>query len=188
MTFYTVGHSTDTLEDFVARLQTAHVTTLVDVRTLAGSNKFPHFNSEVLEVELPKCSIGYHRIHHLGGLRKRSKDIPAEVNGFWQNRSFHNYADYTLSPEFTAGLSELISLASASAHENNVAVMCAEAVWWRCHRRIIADNLIARGHPVTHIMPQGKLADASITPGAVVEPPHDEQAGPQVLYPAPTES
>lgn len=184
MTFFTVGHSTDTLEDFVARLQTAGVTTIVDVRTLAGSNRFPHFNSEVFEVELPKHHIVYQRIQQLGGLRKREKNIAPEVNGFWQNRSFHNYADYTLSTEFADGLAELISLAGPPPSESNVAVMCAEAVWWRCHRRIIADNLIARGHTVKHIMPQGKLADASLTPGAVIDPPPDEHHTPRVLYPA----
>ena len=93
MAFFTVGHSTDSLEDFVARLHGAGVTAIVDVRSLAGSTKFPHFNSEVLEVELPKQKIAYQRIEQLGGLRRRAKDVDAEVNGFWHNRRFHNYAD-----------------------------------------------------------------------------------------------
>ncbi len=188
MAFLTVGHSTDSLEDFIARLQAAGVTTIVDVRTLPGSTRFPHFNSEVLKVELPKHQIDYQRIEQLGGLRRRAKEVGPEVNGFWQNRSFHNYADYTLSAEFADGLAALIRLENKSPDENRVAVMCAEAVWWRCHRRIIADNLIARGHSVKHIMPQGKLADASMTPGAVIDPAHDEQSNARVLYPAEPEA
>lgn len=179
MTFVTVGHSTDTLTDFIARLHGAKVGSVVDVRTLAGSTKFPHFNSEVLEVDLPEAGIEYRRIENLGGLRKRSHDVPPEVNGFWQNRSFHNYADYALSPDFVAGLTELIQLGKHNrvSEHDRVAVMCAEAVWWRCHRRIIADHLISRGYAVEHLMPQGKLAPATLTPGAVTE-------GDRVTYPA----
>ncbi len=142
----------------------------------------------MLPAHLAPFNIDYVQMEELGGLRSKSKDVEPEINGFWHNQSFHNYADYTLSAEFADGLAALIRLENKSPDENRVAVMCAEAVWWRCHRRIIADNLIARGHSVKHIMPQGKLADASMTPGAVIDPAHDEQSNARVLYPAEPEA
>lgn len=173
--FVTVGHSTDTLEAFVARLQGARVSSIVDVRTLPGSTKFPHFNDEVLRVELPKQGIAYHRVEQLGGLRRRSREIDASVNGMWQNRSFHNYADYTLGEEFSAGFEELLRIGK----DSRVAIMCAEAVWWRCHRRIIADRLITRGFTVEHLMPNGSLTEASLTPGASID-----ASSQRITYPA----
>ena len=117
--------------------------------------------------------MGHCRIAALGGLRGRSNEVPAETNGFWTNRSFHNYADYALSEEFSEGLGELIELAA----KRRTAVMCSEAVWWRCHRRIIADHLLARGYEVEHLMGEDRVTPATMTPGARVE-------GSRVTYPA----
>ncbi len=117
--------------------------------------------------------IGHCRIAPLGGLRKRARDMPPETNGWWSNRSFHNYADHALSDEFRAGLEELVAV----GRERRVAVMCSEAVWWRCHRRIIADYLLARGRAVFHLMGGGRVEPAKLTPGATIE-------GGKVAYPA----
>jgi uncharacterized protein (DUF488 family) len=109
----------------------------------------------------------------LGGLRGKARNVAEGVNGFWTNESFHNYADYALSEEFHAGLARLVE----QGRERRCAMMCSEAVWWRCHRRIVADHLIARGEAVLHIMGQGRLEPARLTTGAVVRP------GGTVVYP-----
>ena len=123
--------------------------------------------------ELEPWQVGYLRIERLGGRRGRSKDVPPETNGFWENQSFHNYADYALSDAFEGGLDELLAIAA----ERRTAIMCAEAVWWRCHRRIIADYLLRRGRSVIHLMAEGRSEPARMTPGAV------ERDG-RLVYPA----
>jgi uncharacterized protein (DUF488 family) len=123
----------------------------------------PQFNPEALAEALAPYRIGHARIAELGGLRKRSPAVAPELNGFWSNRSFHNYADYALSPEFRAGLAEL----EAMAGERRTAIMCAEAVWWRCHRRIVADYLLAGGREVFHLMGEDRVEAARMTPAAV---------------------
>jgi uncharacterized protein (DUF488 family) len=120
----------------------------------------------VLGPALAASGVGYRHIAALGGLRGRKRDVPEEVNGFWQNRSFHNYADYAMSEEFRSGLSDLRRL----GHEMPSAIMCAEAVWWRCHRRIIADYLIAVGEPVFHILGPGRVEQARMTDAARLGP------------------
>jgi len=122
----------------------------------------PQYNFDVLGHELAPFQVSYERIAELGGLRGRSASVEPEVNGFWQNRSFHNYADYALSDAFERGLDRLIAMAS----ERRTAIMCAEAVWWRCHRRIIADYLILRGRSVIHLMGEGRLVPATMTEAA----------------------
>ncbi|WP_309080803.1 DUF488 domain-containing protein [Zhihengliuella sp.] len=159
----TVGHSTHPLGEFVDLLQGAGATAVVDVRSLPGSNRHPQFNAESLAAGLSEHGIVYRRIAALGGRRNLQRAIDPEVNGFWQNRSFHNYADYALSEEFDGGLAELLEI----AREARPAIMCSEAVWWRCHRRIIADHLLARGTDVRHLMPGGRVAPAELTRGAV---------------------
>jgi uncharacterized protein (DUF488 family) len=161
----TVGHSTHPLEEFLALLRDANTATVVDVRRLPGSNRYPWFNQDVLSASLSDAGIGYLRIAELAGRRPIQHDVPDEVNALWRNRSFHNYADYAMSADFVHGLDELIELADA---QHPPAVMCSEAVWWRCHRRLIADHLLARGIPVGHLMPDGRIADAQLTSGAVV--------------------
>jgi uncharacterized protein (DUF488 family) len=145
---------------------------VVDVRTVPRSRTNPQYNEDVLPGELASYQVGYSRIAELGGLRGRSRDVPPELNAYWQNQSFHNYADYALSDEFERGLAQLMSLAAG----RRTAVMCAEAVWWRCHRRIIADYLLQRGRSVLHLMAQGRSDPAKITPAA------KEQDG-KLVYP-----
>jgi uncharacterized protein (DUF488 family) len=135
---------------------------VVDVRTVPRSRHNPQYNQDVLGTELASWQIAYDRIAGLGGLRSRARDVPPDVNGYWINQSFHNYADYALSPAFGEALDQLI----ATAAETPTAIMCSEAVWWRCHRRIIADYLLARGIPVVHLMGGGRIEPASVTPGA----------------------
>lgn len=163
--FYTIGHSTRTIEEFVALLQAAEVTLVVDIRTIPRSRTNPQYNKDVLPEHLAPFKIAYILLEELGGLRSKSKDIEAEINGFWNNQSFHNYADYTLSESFRQGLTQLITL----GRQQCCAIMCSEAVWWRCHRHIVADYLLARGESVFHLMGQDKITPAELTKGAQVE-------------------
>jgi uncharacterized protein (DUF488 family) len=163
----TVGHSTHPLDEFIELLSAAGAGAMVDVRRLPGSNRFPWFNEDALAASLPEHGIEYRRIERLGGRRNVQHDIPDEVNALWRNRSFHNYADYALGEEFDEGIAELRALEKAVGAP--AAVMCSEAVWWRCHRRIIADHLLARDETVGHLMPDGRIAQAALTPGAVVD-------------------
>ena len=159
---YTIGHSTHPLEAFIALLQGADIDFLVDVRTIPRSRTNPQFNFDALPKPLAKAGIGYCHIAELGGLRARQKVRPESPNTFWTNKSFQNYADYAMSDSFRAGLDALEELAAA----HTCAIMCAEAVWWRCHRRIIADYLLSEGYPVFHIMAAGKIEPARMTEGA----------------------
>jgi uncharacterized protein (DUF488 family) len=133
----------------------------------------PQYNFDVLGGELMPWQIGYDRIAELGGLRGRSHEVAREVNAFWNNQSFHNYADHALSPEFERGLEAMLDVSG----ERRTAIMCAEAVWWRCHRRIIADYLLLRGREVIHLMGEGRTEPARITPAA------EEHDG-KLVYPA----
>jgi uncharacterized protein (DUF488 family) len=171
----TVGHSTRPIPEFADALRFARVTLVVDVRTVPKSRHNPQYNESVLGSELQPYQIGYTRIAGLGGLRGKSQDVPPDVNGLWRNESFHNYADYALSDAFAASLTELLDL----SREQTCAIMCAEAVWWRCHRRIIADYLLARGETVLHLMGSNRLDPARLTPGAKI-------GGDEVTYPAET--
>jgi uncharacterized protein (DUF488 family) len=146
---------------------------VVDVRTVPRSRSNPQYNEDVLPGELAPYQIGYSRIAELGGLRGRSRDVPPELNAYWQNQSFHNYADYALSSAFADGLQRL----EVVADERTTAIMCSEAVWWRCHRRIIADYLLFRGRKVFHLMGTDRVEEATMTPAAL------EQDG-RLTYPA----
>lgn len=150
---------------------------MVDVRTIPRSRTNPQYNEESLPETLGPWQIGYSRIAELGGLRGRSPGIDPAVNGWWTNRSFHNYADHALSEAFGQGLDRLLSLAD----ERPTAIMCSEAVWWGCHRRIVADYTLLRGRPVFHLMGVGKLALAKMTPAAVPADGH-------LVYPAPSQA
>ena len=141
------------------------VTHLVDVRRLPGSNRYPHFNADSLADALAEHDIGFTRLEGLAGRRPVSKDIAFEVNAWWENRSFHNYADHALSDDFAAAFNELRDI----GRQRSTAIMCAEAVWWRCHRRIIADHLLATEHDVHHIMGPGQLTPATLSAGATVK-------------------
>jgi uncharacterized protein (DUF488 family) len=160
--FFTVGHSTRSFEEFVGLLRTARVRLVVDVRTVPRSRTNPQFNRDTLPEALSKFQIGYEHVPTLGGLRGVSRDVPPRVNGFWQNQSFHNYADYAMGNNFRQGFKQLVDL----GHQAPTAIMCAEAVWWRCHRRIIADYLIAADETVFHVLSPDRVEPASLTPAA----------------------
>lgn len=160
---FTVGHSTRSIPEFVELLRAGEVGMVVDIRSVPRSRTNPQFNPDALAESLAPFQIGHVKIAELGGLRKKSAGVAPEVNGFWINRSFHNYADYALSAEFRAGLSQLLELAD----RRRCAMMCAEAVWWRCHRRIVADYLLAQGRAVFHLMGEDRVEPAKMTAGAI---------------------
>ena len=172
---YTIGHSDREIGDFLDLLAGPQIRELADIRTMTISRANPQFNADALAPALAERGIAYRHLAALGGLRKRARDVPPQMNALWQNRSFHNYADYALSDSFRGGFTELCDLARAVP----TAMMCAEAVWWRCHRRIVADYLLAAGWPVFHIMEKGRLVAAELTPGAFVRPDLS------IVYPAP---
>lgn len=161
-TFFTIGHSTRRLAAFIALLEAARVELVVDVRTVPRSRTNPQYNRDVLPDALAQHRIGYRHIAALGGLRGKAHDVAPAVNGYWTNDSFHNYADYALGAAFRAGFEELRAL----GHRKTSAIMCAEAVWWRCHRRIIADYLIAAGETVCHILGKDHIEPARLTSAA----------------------
>jgi len=160
--FFTVGHSNRSFDELVALLRPNAIEAIVDVRKFPMSRTHPQFNGENLAPALAAQGIGYRHIEALGGRRGRSKDVAAEMNGFWENQSFHNYADYAMRPEFHAALHELAAL----GREKRCAIMCSEAVWWRCHRRIITDYLLAADRDVWHILARDNVEPARITPAA----------------------
>lgn len=173
--FFTIGHSSHSFAAFVELLRASNVQQLVDVRKIPKSRANPQFNQDALASALADFEIAYEHVTALGGFRGKALGLSADVNGFWQNKSFRNYADYALSHEFQGSLHALIELGL----RRRCAVMCSEAVWWRCHRRLIADNLLAHGQTVLHIMGQGKIETARLTPGAVIRPDKT------VVYPCP---
>ena len=161
---FTIGHSTRTLVGLVALLRQVDVTLLVDVRSIACSRTSPQFNGDTVLDSLAPFGIGYQQLRALGGRRRRRKDTPPSLNPYWRVEAFRHYADYAETAGFRAGLDELRTL----ARDARCAIMCAEAVWWRCHRRIIADYLLASGARVEHIMGRGQVVPATLTPGASV--------------------
>jgi uncharacterized protein (DUF488 family) len=160
--FFTIGHSTHPLDEFVGLLREAEASLVIDVRTVPRSRTNPQYNADTLPASLAGHDIGYEHLAALGGLRGRQRDVSEASNAFWQNPSFHNYADYAMGPDFHAGLKRLRAL----GHAQRCAIMCAETLWWRCHRRIITDYLIAAGEQVFHIMGVGHIDLAKITPAA----------------------
>lgn len=172
--FFSIGHSTHPLAEFVGILDEFEIKLVVDIRTIPRSRTNPQFNSDSFAETLSISNIGYRHIAALGGLRGRKRDVPQDVNAFWRNRSFHNYADYAAGEEFHAGLAELREL----GHVARCAMMCAEAVWWRCHRRIVTDYLIAAGETVFHIFGRAHAEPAKITDHARI------LAGGVLAYPA----
>jgi len=145
---YTIGHSTRTLDDFVALLRAHAVAQLADVRTVPRSRRHPHFAADALARSLRHAGIVYRHLPGLGGLRKPRKD---SANSAWRHEGFRGYADYMETAEFERALDELLAFAAAG-QPAATAIMCAEALWWRCHRQLVADALVARGVGVCHIM------------------------------------
>lgn len=162
MTIFTIGHSTRSVDDVVAMLREHEVTTLVDIRTIPRSRFNPQFNQDSLPADLAQSGINYACMGDLGGLRKPRKGSP---NSGWRNASFHGYADYMGTEGFTHALDHLIEL----AQESNLAIMCAEAVPWRCHRSLVGDALSVRGIEVIDIMGLGKVKPHRLTPFLRVE-------------------
>lgn len=163
--FYTIGHSNRSLEEFIALLQEYQIQCLVDVRKLPSSRSQPQFNQDTLQNALANCGINYQYLPLLGGFRGKTPEVPRELNAFWQNASFHRYADYTETAPFREGLAQLLAL----GEHQRCALMCAEAVWWRCHRRLISDYLLARGNAVFHIMAAHRLEPAHLSEGAQIQ-------------------
>ena len=172
MELFTIGHSTRSLEELVALLREHGVTRLVDVRTAPGSRRMPHFSRAALAADLPALGVEYLHLPELGGLRRPRPDSP---NAGWRNDSFRGFADHMATDAFRAGLDRLLALAR---ERGPVAIMCAEAVPWRCHRSLIADALTVRGVEVRHILGPGGARPHSLTPFAHVE-------GDRITYPAP---
>jgi len=160
-TVFTIGHSTRTLAELIALLREVGVTQLVDVRSIPRSRAMPQFNKDTLPDALAAAGIGYRHLGALGGRRYRRKSAPPSRNAYWRVKAFRDYADYAETAEFRAGLDTLLALAA----RDRCAIMCAEAVWWRCHRRIIADYLLAGGTRVAHIMGLNHVVAATLTPG-----------------------
>jgi uncharacterized protein (DUF488 family) len=160
--FFTIGHSARSLAEFVELLRESEIQVVVDVRTVPRSRTNPQFNRDVLPIALSAFAIDYAHIAQLGGLRCRSPNVPPSLNAFWDNPSFHNYADYAMSEDFNSGLTRLRDL----GRSKRSAIMCAEAVWWRCHRRIITDYLLAAGDEVFHILGRNHVERAHMTPAA----------------------
>ena len=167
---WTIGHSTHSLEEFVGLLSRYEIRLVCDVRTVPKSRRYPHFFADALAESLPEHRVDYRHLAGLGGWRHAQPDSP---NGAWRNASFRGYADYALSAEFADALLELCELAM----RRRTVVMCSEALWWRCHRRLIADRLLAAGWEVCHIGSDGRsipheLADFAVvrSDGTVVYP------------------
>lgn len=170
MVVYTIGHSTRELSEFVGLLDANGVHTLVDVRTIPRSRRVPQFNGDTLPASLGAAGIAYVHAKALGGLRHPRA---SSTNSGWRNDSFRGFADYMQTPEFETALDDLVGLAGST----QIAIMCAEAVYWRCHRSLIADALVARGIPVEHIMGRPRREPHRLTSFAVLD-------GIRVSYPA----
>lgn len=156
-TLYSIGHSTRTLEELIAALQAHGIRTLVDIRAFPRSRRVPQFNRESLESRLPESGIRYLWVKALGGYRK--KTLEESPNIALRNDSFRNYADYMLTPEFERAMAELIAL----GEQSGTAFMCAERVYFRCHRMLVSDWLVARGHQVLHIAATGPAHAHALT-------------------------
>lgn len=174
MGFTTIGHSNRKLDEFTDILRAAQIDLLIDVRSFPRSRTNPAFNTDTLPEELAKFQIAYQHVPALGGRRPLQHGLEKDLNAGWRVQSFHNYADYALGQEFGVAFNEIVTLAC----DHRVTLMCSEAVWWRCHRRIIADYLLLNGHEVDHLMGPGRSDTATLTPGAQLT------AEGKVIYPA----
>jgi len=188
---FTIGHSTRTLDEFLALLHAHHIVQLADIRTVPRSRRHPHFSIEALSKSLPAAGIAYRHMPGLGGLRKPRRD---STNAGWRHPGFRGYADYMETAEFEKALDELMAWATQAPSPEReslrssaralasgggaprAVIMCSEAVWWRCHRQLVADALVARGVTVRHIMsaraaPEHSLTDfARVVDGRVTYP------------------
>lgn len=161
VTVWSVGHSTLELKEFVSLLHRHGIGLLADIRSVPKSRRHPHFHTDQLAWSLPEENVRYERIAQLGGWRATSPD---SLNGAWRNGSFRGYADHALTDEFAEGLETLRGMARST----RTAMMCSEALWWRCHRRLVADRLVVAGDSVLHITANGRVTSHALTPFAVV--------------------
>ena len=167
---FTIGHSTRPIDTFLELLSQHGVAAIADVRRFPGSRRFPQFGAALLPQALGTAGISYTHLPELGG---RRRPRPDSVNTAWRNAAFRGYADYLTTPEFDTGLAALLALAAQAP----LALLCAEALWWRCHRRLIADVLVVRGYPVEHILGPGPTVGHQL-------PPFARSEGLRVSYPA----
>lgn len=165
MTVFTIGHSTRSIEEVIALLRASAIEAVIDVRRFPGSRRHPQFNAGALAEALAGAGIAYRHMPALGG-RRGAASGEASRHTLWREPGFRNYAAYAETGEFRAAFQELVH----EVGECRAALMCAEAVWWRCHRRIIADYLIAAGLEVRHILGPGKVEEGRLTPGATIRP------------------
>ena len=165
ISIYTIGHSNRSWEDFIALLEKFAIRTVADIRSLPGSKKFPHFDRENMEKSLLDLGLKYVWFPKLGGLRRARKGFESPNIGL-TNPGFRAYADYMATPEFLKGVAELLMVASESA----TAIMCAEALYWRCHRRLLSDYLAGHGIDVSHILGINDLTPHKMTQGAIITP------------------
>ena len=163
MRVWTVGHSTHSLDEFVGLLLARGIAQVADIRTVPKSRRHPHFNADALARSLPERGVAYAHLARLGGWRDADSK---SRNDAWRNLSFRGYADYALGSEFAEGLAELSRLAAT----RTTAMMCSEALWWRCHRRLVADRLLVAGDTVCHISSAGGASAHRLTPFARVDP------------------
>jgi uncharacterized protein (DUF488 family) len=159
----TIGHSNHPLERFLALLAQHKIEALVDIRRFPGSRKHPHFNQDNLAAALPKSGVEYHWLEALGGRRHKQRE--ESPNRGLENKGFRNYADYMLTDEFREGVEKLLEV----VRRKRTAILCAEGLFWQCHRRLVSDFPAANGVTVQHIMPGGELRPHKLTAGAVIE-------------------
>lgn len=176
--FTTIGHSNRSLNEFLDMLCEAKVDLVIDVRSFPRSRSNPSFNIDRLPDNLSRVQVGYRHYPDLGGRRPKQLGIDENLNAMWRVRSFHNYADYALNERFTRAFDEIVDV----GRDRRLALMCSEAVWWRCHRRIITDYLLLNDHAVDHLMAPGHIDRATPTPGAL------RTVGGKIIYPKPGEA
>jgi uncharacterized protein (DUF488 family) len=167
---WTIGHSTRTADEFVSLLRSQEIDRLADIRTIPQSRRHPHFGRDALSARLTAEGVQYRHFKDLGGLRKPRAD---SANGAWKNQAFRGYADHMETPEFAASVEELLTFGDGG----RVAVMCAEAVWWQCHRMLLSDVLVAKAIDVQHILGAASVQPHRLTPFALI------QRGGHVRYP-----
>lgn len=177
LNLFTIGHSNHSADEFLELLQRHEVGALVDIRRFPGSRTFPHFGQDNLANELEANGIAYHWLESLGGRRPKAKGL-ASPNAGLRNESFRNYADYMLTEDFRAGMDELSQIAEAK----RTAIMCAESVFWRCHRKLVSDFVVANGGTVQHIFPNGEAKPHTLSKDAKIENGTLTYPGPKMLF------
>jgi uncharacterized protein (DUF488 family) len=173
---FTIGHSNHPLDRFLALLAQHEVEALVDIRRFPGSRKYPHFSRNNLAAALPKAGLQYCWLEALGGRRPKQREESPNLG--LENKGFRNYADYMLTNAFQNGVEKLLQIAQCK----RTAILCAEGLFWQCHRRLVSDFMVASGATVLHIMPSGELRPHKLTSGAVIEDGRVSYPGERSLF------